>query len=236
MLFRDSISSNFPRKAVSDDIIQTARHNDSLQKLEYQDRVNSSKYKKYANVSVGDQILIRNYKKRSKFEPLFLPEPFVITSISDQGRKLELERISDGRSFYRHPDDVKKMVTPHIPTMVEKRVFPDPWDKHWKNLSEASQDFDAVDWGCHDIQPDEVVIQIPADPDQIPVAAAGGGDVVDQAQPAAVNQPAVEVRRSGRETRKPDKMGAVVYDDAHPLRGEDLVIAPWWPGYPRNNP
>ena len=138
MLFRDSLSSKFPRKSVSEDLIQTARESDSSQKLENQDKVNNSKYKKYYDVSVGDQILIRNYKKTSKYQPVFLPEPFVVTTIGDEGRKLELERISDGRCFYRHPDDVKKMVTPsrQVPT-VNKTI--DPWDEHWRILSEAAQ-------------------------------------------------------------------------------------------------
>ena len=38
-------------------------------------------------------------------------------------------------------------------------------------------------------------------------------------------------RRASR--RPPDKLGAIVYNDAQPLRGEDRVTAPWWPGYPR---
>ena len=54
---------------------------------------------------------------------------------------------------------------------------------------------------------------------------AVGGDL----QPGAEDQ----VRRSGRQTGRPNYYGVEEYNENHPLRGEDLVIDPWWPNYPR---
>ena len=39
--------------------------------------------------------------------------------------------------------------------------------------------------------------------------------------------------RPVRVRNKPDWLGVEVYDDAQPLPGEDNIIPPWWPGYPR---
>ena len=39
-----------------------------------------------------------------------------------------------------------------------------------------------------------------------------------------------EVRRSGRQTRAPDRYGATAYDENQPLRGEGDTLDPWWPG------
>ena len=60
MLFRDSISNTFPRKSVADDVIHAARANDATQKLEYQEKANSSKYKKPADVSVCSGLVCNN--------------------------------------------------------------------------------------------------------------------------------------------------------------------------------
>ena len=224
MLFRDSISNTFPRKSVADDVIHAARANDATQKLEYQEKANSSKYKKPADVSVGDYILVRNFQKSSKFQPTFLPEPFVVTSIKDHGRKLEVERLSDGRNFYRHPDDVKITNIPYD-AVSEKKVTVEPqWEKHWDILNEASQqDTDHINWWSYSAQPNNAG-RLPQDADAAPDAAVGGEERVDA---PAINQ------RPRRLLQQPDRLGAVVYNTAHPLRGEDLVTAPWWPNYPR---
>ena len=215
MLFRDSMSGSFPRKSVTEDMIQTARHHDAKQKLEYQNKMTSSKYKKLSDVSVGDQVLVRNYQKRSKFEPLFLPDPFVITAIRDQGRKLELEKIDDGKVLYRHLDDIKKSVIPNIYPEVSKENISDHWNNQWNILSEYSSDYDNN--ASYQCEPNHVQPGL--------MEGAVGGDL----QPGAEDQ----VRRSGRQTGRPNYYGVEEYNENHPLRGEDLVIDPWWPNYPR---
>ena len=228
MLFRDSLSGSFPRKSVTEDMIQSARQHDAKQKLEYQNSANQSKYKKQSQVSVGDQVLVRNYKKRSKFDPIFLPEPFVITEIRDQGRKLELEKIDDGKVLYRHPDDIKKTVISDRHSETSNENTSDPWNDQWDLLCESSkEDSDNVNchWRYNDVHPEHLEQAVDADAE----AADGGEERGVHLQPEGDN----EVRRSDRQRSRPDRLGVKVYDAAHPLQGEDLVIAPWWPNYPR---
>ena len=108
MLFRDGQKGTFPRRSASPEEIVRARMFDLDEKGKRRDRVNSSKYRKATEFSVGDEVLVRNYKKSSKFQPIFIPEPYVVTQINDNGRYyLTLERVSDGQILKRHPDDVK---------------------------------------------------------------------------------------------------------------------------------
>ena len=105
MLFRDPPNSVFPRVAVSDKQIQVARKQDVESKLERQVDVNSSKYKKRSEVGIGDWVLIRNFNKKSKFDPLFQPKPCMVKQ-SENGWVV-LER--DGSSYRRHLDDIKPL-------------------------------------------------------------------------------------------------------------------------------
>ena len=105
MLFRDPPNSVFPRVAVSDKQIQVARKQDVESKLERQVDVNSSKYKKRSEVGTGDWVLIRNFNKKSKFDPLFQPKPCMVKQ-SENGWVV-LER--DGSSYRRHLDDIKPL-------------------------------------------------------------------------------------------------------------------------------
>ena len=107
MLFRNSMSGSFPKKSVAENVVEAARNYDTMQKCDKERDINSSKYKKAANISVGEPVLVRNYNKTSKFQPLFLPEQYIVTGIADHGRKLEIERVTDGQTLIRHPDDLK---------------------------------------------------------------------------------------------------------------------------------
>ena len=49
-------------------------------KLQRTDEMNESKYKKQDEIDIGDRILIRNYQKQHKFDPLFLPQPYIVIS------------------------------------------------------------------------------------------------------------------------------------------------------------
>ena len=215
MLFRDSMTSAYPRKSVTEDKIETARRYDEQQKSHHESDVNSLKYKQHANISLGDQVLVRNYNKTRKFQPLFCPEQYVVTDIADYGRKLQIERLSDGQTLVRHPDDLKQFVIPNQPTPAKNVTTPDPW-KILSYPEESDSNYSV--WNDN------------AEPHMMNNLPAENAGVVNQEQPA-VNQQ--EPRRSGRERHHFDRFGVVAYDEHQPLRGEDLVIQPWWPGYPR---
>ena len=103
MLFRDAPDSAFPRVTVSEYQVAEARKRDCDTKVERQLEVNNSKYKKRSDVKIGDWVLIRNFTKRSKFDPLFQPEPCMVTEILDGW--VVVERA--GTRYTRHRDDIK---------------------------------------------------------------------------------------------------------------------------------
>ena len=108
MLFRDGENSIFPRQSATQEEIDAARKRDVEQKQEHELKLNDQKYKTRSQFKEDDHVLIRNYRKASKFDPIFMPEQYKIAQVSDQGRCLTLERIKDCVRLKRHPDDVKK--------------------------------------------------------------------------------------------------------------------------------
>ena len=107
MFFRDAPQSAFPRKDISDQEIQLARQRDLANKIHRQDKINASKYRTASKFRIGDMVMIRNFTKSSKFDPLFQYEPLVIIDIQDEGRCLYIQRLQNGKIYKRHPDDVK---------------------------------------------------------------------------------------------------------------------------------
>ena len=61
----------FPQRFLSDEDIETARFYDQKNKAERESIINSSKYKKPSEMQVGDEVLIRNHNKSSKFNLFF---------------------------------------------------------------------------------------------------------------------------------------------------------------------
>ena len=228
MLFRDAMTGVFPRKPVSEQQIKGARQHDEDVKARREDHTNSSKYKQSSNIHLGDQVLVRNYHKTSKYHPLFSPEQFVVIEVADHGRKLKIERINDGKTLVRHPDDLKSYILPDQPTADHNTYEPDQW-----KLLEHSDDNTTLDYNRwfkdKQLQPH---LNTPANnnvEDQAPV----NNRAEEQAALAQQPQPEQLVRKSGRETNRPDRLGVQTYGE-HPMRGENDVIQPWWPHYPRN--
>ena len=106
-LFRDGQRKNYPRRIISDQQIQDSKMRDARQKVNNEEQVNSSKYRKRSNFKVGDSVLIRNYNKKAKFDPLFSPVPYKIITITDDGVKVSILRDTDNARLVRHPDDLK---------------------------------------------------------------------------------------------------------------------------------
>ena len=107
MLFRDAPQSTFPRKNITNQEVQAAKQRDLANKLHRQEKLNASKYRTASNFKIGDLVMIRNFEKSSKFDPIFQYEPLVIVDIEDEGRCLHIQRLHNGRIYKRHPDDVK---------------------------------------------------------------------------------------------------------------------------------
>jgi hypothetical protein len=107
MLFRDGAKSTFPRRSVSAEQIEKARDEDKEIKREHQEKINASKYRIPSQFQVGDTVMLRNHKRASKFDPIFLSESCKVVGCSADGRVLTVERKVDGKIFTRHPDDVR---------------------------------------------------------------------------------------------------------------------------------
>ena len=82
---------------------QEKRH--KQMKQERTDKINTSKYKKQAQIYVGNKVLIKNHTKQCKFAPLFLAQP---CSVIDVNRNyLTVTNDPDGKTFKTHRDDLK---------------------------------------------------------------------------------------------------------------------------------
>ena len=120
MIFRDAHQSVFPRQPVSENGIKSAREHEEQIKQARGSKINSTKYRITSRFQIGDSVLLRNYKRFSKFDPLFLPERHTIINIDHQGLRLSVERESDGKLFFRHPDDIKRSHAPAATTGQSK--------------------------------------------------------------------------------------------------------------------
>ena len=68
---------------------------------------NSSAHTKAANFKINDQVLVRNFYKKSKFEPYFLPERFIVSDTLANGKIILVQSSRTGRHLKRHPNDLK---------------------------------------------------------------------------------------------------------------------------------
>ena len=115
MLFRDDKCSIFPRKSVRTKDIIEAKEKDQKMKLQRTDEMNESKHKKQAEIDIGDRILIRNYLKQHEFDPLFLPQPHIVSSTNKN--YITVQNEFEGGVLNRHKDDIK--VLPYISKTAE---------------------------------------------------------------------------------------------------------------------
>ena len=107
MIFRDGYRSDLPRRSLSADRIVQAQQLDASLKEERKAVYNSSIHTKAANFKVNDQVLVRNFYKKSKFEPYFLPERFIVTDTLANGKIILVQSSRTGRYLKRHPNDLK---------------------------------------------------------------------------------------------------------------------------------
>ena len=118
VLFRDGMRCDFPRKAVSERQVCVARNRDYEQKIEKEEDVNASKYRKASDFFPGDLVLIRNHNAMSEFDPKFTPEPYTVVDVDYESKKIILQSSENSRKVTRHPDDVK----PFYGSKVQKNI------------------------------------------------------------------------------------------------------------------
>lgn len=69
------------------------------------DEINASVKRKENNFEIGQWVYIRNRNRRSKFQPLFLEEPWIIESLDKVGVTIRNPQLT--KTKVRHIDDVK---------------------------------------------------------------------------------------------------------------------------------
>ena len=80
---------------------------------------------------------MRNTKKHSKFDTTFTPEPCTVIHVEEGQRLIVVERMKDGKKFFRHPDDIKYYpgasvtIDPKIEASEEDEV------REWHRLMES---------------------------------------------------------------------------------------------------
>ena len=122
MLFRDGYRSNLPCKKLSEEEVSKARELDTQVKNQRKQQYNSSCRTKAANFQIGDQVLVRNFYKQSKFEPYFLPERYLVIDSLAGGKIILVQSSRSGKFLKRHPNDLKSYDLKA--TMCAKANFP----------------------------------------------------------------------------------------------------------------
>ena len=78
MMFRDDKQTNFPRKPITEEECIKERNRDNRLKQQRTEQISCSKYQKEDDIREGDKVLIRNYTKQRKFDPIFIPEAYKV--------------------------------------------------------------------------------------------------------------------------------------------------------------
>lgn len=107
-IFRDGIKTQFPRRTCSNKDIKESRKYDHDVKQKRERVINDTKYRKTSAISEGDVVLARDCTKSSKFDPVFLPDPFVVINCEEEASRVILEGLRNPRVIVRHLDDVKE--------------------------------------------------------------------------------------------------------------------------------
>ena len=130
MLFRDQPQTQFPRRIIPESEISKARARDDYKKKIRTNEINNSKYKQKSTFKVGEHVLVRNNRK-SKFEPYFSPDDYIVSEILHEGSVIKIKR-EDGKTFLRHPDDLKSNIKTKP---LSKQLLPDPVNPFikWRN-------------------------------------------------------------------------------------------------------
>ena len=74
--------------------------------MENSQKINASKYRKVSDIREGDRVLVRNSSRKSKFDPIFWPHPFIVVHCDEHNKSVIVE--NDSHKFTRHLDDVKR--------------------------------------------------------------------------------------------------------------------------------
>lgn len=110
-LFPDAVENDdvFPTRHINAKDIEGAKRRDIEQKIKNEDIVKASKYRKKSILEIGGIVLLRNYKKTVKFDPIFLPEPCTTVDIDSKNNHVTVQY--NNLKLQRHVDDTYKFIS-----------------------------------------------------------------------------------------------------------------------------
>ena len=104
-LFRHGYRSEFPRnRPLDENQVTAARELDIKRKIEIQEVTNKSVKRKKTEVKIGDQVLLKDLTRRSKFDPIYHRKPYTVREVTNKGVTVTGP---EGQCFRRHKDDLK---------------------------------------------------------------------------------------------------------------------------------
>ena len=139
ILFRYGYHADFPRKASTDEEVDAAVDKDREQKRERTENTNASSKRRTADFQPGDQVLLKEYPKQGKFDPLYARDVAEVIQVEDKG---VIVRESDGKIKRRHKDDVKRYFQAHpsLPQMYQdEEEYVVPTEAREANENEQAQ-------------------------------------------------------------------------------------------------
>ena len=115
MMFRDGQRGAFPRNTATADQVAEARRIDSEEKHSRQTANNARKYVRKTVLQIGDSVLMRNYQRTMKFDPIFKPDICKVCVVNSTSITVEN---AAGKRFIRHPDDLRQVTPVRIDSEV----------------------------------------------------------------------------------------------------------------------
>ena len=136
MIFWNGYQTNLPHKPLSNQEINTVRITDQNKKTDRENVCNSCHLTKDFSFRIGDCILVRNYRQRSKFDPYYLLEKFCVIDTLANGITLLIENTVSGLCLQRHLNDIN-LFNVSLPSLPEQAFKNDniTYDKYlpWRN-------------------------------------------------------------------------------------------------------
>ena len=114
-MFRNDKETHFSRKPITEEECIKARNRDNGLKQQKTEQIKCSKYRKEDDLREGDRVLIRNYTKQKRFDPIFIPEPYKV--LSTNKHMIIVKNCQNGTIMKRHRYDVK-----HLPRRVSNKM------------------------------------------------------------------------------------------------------------------
>ena len=106
MLFRNWYRFNLPHTSVSQEVIFSARDTDNCIKTQRKLEYNYLQNIRALNFEIGDDVLVRNYKKSTKYDPFYLSKKFQVAGILAKGHILLVRGTNSSVYFKRYPNDL----------------------------------------------------------------------------------------------------------------------------------